>query len=60
MVAFGVRFLGLLVYNLNSGLIFKGARVTASNTVTIYLHNVTGSAIDDTSKSWNYTWIDLT
>lgn len=45
---------------LNDDLIFCGAAVTADDTVTIYLYNPTGGAIDDTEKSWTYVWVDLT
>lgn len=45
---------------LNDDLIFCGTRVTADDTVTVYLYNPTGGGIDDTSKTWDYLWIDLT
>lgn len=45
---------------LNDDLIFSGANVTAANTVTLYIYNPTGGAIDDTEKTWTYLWIDVT
>ena len=45
---------------LNDDLVFSGANVTAANTVTLYIYNPTGDAIDDTAKTWTYLWIDAT
>lgn len=45
---------------LNDDLIFEGSRVTADDTVTVYLYNPTAAAIDDVSGTWNFLWIDLT
>lgn len=45
---------------LNTGLVYGGCRVTAANTVRIYLANLTAGAIDDGSNTWDYLWIDLT
>jgi hypothetical protein len=45
---------------LNDDLLFVGARVTATDTVTIYLYNPTGGAIDDSGRTWDYLWFDLT
>jgi hypothetical protein len=45
---------------LNDDLIFAGAAVTAANTVTIYLYNPTAEAINETSKTFSYCWIDTT
>jgi len=45
--------------NLNDDLIFAGAAITAANTVSIYLYNPTGSAIDDTARTFSYVWIDM-
>ena len=45
---------------LNDDLIFCGAEVTADDTVTIYLYNPTGGGIDDTARTWRYTWMNLT
>lgn len=39
---------------LNDDLLFVGARVTAADTVNVYLYNPTGGAIDDTARSWDY------
>jgi len=45
---------------LDDDLIFVGAEVTSANTVTVYLYNPTGGAIDDASRTWRYIWVDLT
>jgi len=45
---------------LNAGLAFAGCRVTAANTVRIYLANITGAGIDDGSLNWDFFWFDLT
>lgn len=43
---------------LNAGLLYCGCDVTANNTLTIYLYNQSESAIDDTSRTWKYSyWI---
>jgi hypothetical protein len=39
---------------LNAGLLYVGHDITASNTVTIYLYNTTGGAIDDGALTWKY------
>jgi hypothetical protein len=46
--------------DLNDDLIFCGAAITAADTVTIYLYNPTGSAINDTARTFSYVWIDTT
>ena len=46
--------------DLNDDLIFAGAAVTAADTVTIYLYNPTASAINESSKTFSYCWIDTT
>jgi hypothetical protein len=38
-------------------LVFEGANVTATNTVTIRMRNVTGTAVDGASLQWSYTVI---
>jgi hypothetical protein len=45
---------------LNAGLAYAGCRVTAANTVRIYLANLTLLPINDGSNDWNYLWLDLT
>ncbi len=45
--------------NLLAGLTFN-AYVSASNTVTIRVSNATASPIVESSKTWNFVWIDLT
>lgn len=45
---------------LNDDLVFAGARVTGADTVTVYLYNPTAGAIDDTARTWDYLWFDLT
>ena len=46
--------------SLNDDLVFEGAKITGANTVTIYLYNPTGGAIDDGSLTWKFLWFDLT
>lgn len=45
---------------LNSGLLFCGCDVTAANTLTIYLYNTTGGAINDGALTWKYTYLIFT
>lgn len=45
---------------LNAGLVYGGCRVTAANTVRLYLANLTAVAIDDGSNTYDYLWIDFT
>jgi hypothetical protein len=45
---------------LNDDLVFCGADVTADDTLTAYLYNPTGGAIDDSSRTWRYLWLDFT
>jgi hypothetical protein len=42
---------------LNNDLLYVGCRVTAANTLTIYLYNTTGGTIDDGALNWDYLWI---
>jgi hypothetical protein len=35
-------------------LVFQGANVTAANTVTIRMRNVTGAAVDGIARTWSY------
>lgn len=44
---------------LNAGLLYVGHSITANNTLTIYLYNKTGGAIDDGAFNWNYMWFGL-
>jgi hypothetical protein len=44
---------------LNSGLLYCGTDVTASNTVTIYLYNSTAGGIDDSANTWKYTYFKV-
>jgi hypothetical protein len=46
--------------DLNDDLIFCGAAISATDTVSIYLYNPTGSAINDTARTFSYVWIDTT
>lgn len=39
---------------LTAGLYIVGVAVTATNTVTLRLYNVTGGAIDEAAATWNY------
>jgi hypothetical protein len=45
---------------LNSGLLYCGADITSSNTVTVYLYNKTGGGIDDGANTWKYTFFQFT
>lgn len=45
---------------LNVGLVFAGARVTTANTVTVYIGNISAAPVDDTARTWGYTWLDFT
>lgn len=40
---------------LNAGLVYVGCDFTATNTVTIYLYNKSGSGVDDAALTWKYT-----
>lgn len=46
--------------SLTTGLAFAGAAVTATDTVTVYAVNATGSAINEAAKNFTYLWFDLT
>jgi hypothetical protein len=35
-------------------LVFQGANVTAANTVTIRMRNVSGAAVDGAALQWSY------
>jgi hypothetical protein len=39
---------------IEDGLVFQGANVTAANTVTIKMRNVTGTDIDGDPRTWSY------
>lgn len=45
---------------LEAGLVPVGAVVTAPDTVTLTLLNVTAGAIDGAARTWEYTWEDWT
>lgn len=45
---------------LNDDLLFVGAKITATDTATVYLYNPTGGGIDDGALTWEYLWLDLT
>jgi hypothetical protein len=45
---------------LTTGLVFAGAAVTATNTVTVYAVNATASAINEAAATFRYLWVDLT
>ncbi len=44
---------------LNAGLAYAGARVTAANTVSVFIANITGVSIDDGAQTWEYLWFDV-
>jgi hypothetical protein len=39
---------------IEEGLVFQGADVTAVNTVTIRMRNVTGAAVNGSARTWSY------
>lgn len=45
---------------LTTGLVFGGAAVTGSNTVTIYVTNASAAPIDQASATFTYMWVDFT
>jgi hypothetical protein len=45
---------------LNDDLLYVGCRVTAANTVRLYLYNPTVGAIDDGALTWEFAWWDRT
>jgi hypothetical protein len=60
----GAKTTDIIIVNppsdLNDDLIFCGATITAANTVSIFLYNPTGSAIDEGERTFKYVWIDMT
>lgn len=50
----GDIFLFLPPTTLNAGLVYAGATVAASGTVSLFLGNITGGAINDGALSWDY------
>lgn len=46
--------------NLEAGLAYAGHRITATNTVTIYLYNSSGGAVNGAALDWRYVWWDRT
>ncbi len=45
---------------LNTGLVYGGCVVTGTDTLRIFLANLTGGAIDDGANDWTYFWMDIT
>lgn len=45
---------------LTSGLVFGGAAVTGANTVTVYVLNASGGAVNEAAGTYTYLWFDLT
>jgi hypothetical protein len=43
--------------SLNDDLLYVGCRVTAANTLTIYLYNATDGTVDDGALNWDYLWV---
>ncbi len=60
----GAKTTDIIIVNppadLNDDLLFVGAAISAADTVSIYLYNPTGSAINETSRTFSYVWIDMT
>ena len=44
---------------LDAGLVPKGATVTATDTVSVVLANVTGSGVDGSARTWAYQLVHL-
>lgn len=44
---------------LEAGLVSSGSPVTADDTVSLMLNNVTASPVDGTSRTWEYLWIQM-
>lgn len=59
----GVRVGDLIVLvppqNIEAGLVYTGCGVTADNTVTVAMQNVTAAAINGTARTWGYIWFRL-
>lgn len=45
---------------LTTGLAFAGAAVTGADTVTVYVVNASGGAINEGEVTFKYVWFDLT
>ncbi len=45
--------------SLHADLIFGGAWVSAADTVSLYLYNEGAAAVDDTSRTWTWLWVEL-
>jgi hypothetical protein len=45
--------------SLEATLSYTGARVTANDTVTVYIYNGLGT-VDGASKTWGYLWFNFT
>lgn len=45
---------------IEAGLVPLGTRVTAANTVTLYILNPTAAPINGADLTWGFLWFDLT
>lgn len=45
---------------LDGGLVYGGCKVTAADTLSVYIANLTAGAIDDGANDWLYLWMDIT
>jgi hypothetical protein len=46
--------------SLNTGLAYSGVRISAADTIQVGIANLTAGAINDTSRTWECFWFDLT
>jgi hypothetical protein len=45
---------------LDTGLVYGGCEVSATDTLKVFLANLTTSAVNDGPNDWRYLWLDLT
>ena len=45
---------------LNDDLVVAGYRIKSADTVTLFIYNPTGGAIDDAAQPWEFVWWDRT
>lgn len=46
-----------LTSGLATGLVFNGARITAADTVTVWITNISAGSLTPASGTWSYLWI---